>query len=362
MRIDKDNIKIILILLVVCLGIGYSYLNTELNINGTANINSANWSVYWNNVQVESGSISAPTPTIDSDKTTVSYTVTLEKPGDYYEFTVDAVNAGTIDAMIETINTDLNGVAMQIIPEYLDYSVTYADNVPLEYNQELLHDSTEKYKVHIGYADYIEAEDLPDENQSLSLEFTVTYKQADNEATEVPHSTYTYTVDLYDSNQPTKLIQLGQAIPSEITQYTSASDALAALRLAASNNNINFYLKHTVQGGVVTESYVEFVVTTAMASSNTGMTAGTYTLRGAGATYNAQEDHYEDDSPYYESNKATLLSAFGSSYCTDYSSDFYCSVFGLSTGARASGDVHAYDGDWGCYVTNNGDSGCDGSA
>ena len=29
MRIDKDNIKIILILLVVCLGIGYSYLNTE---------------------------------------------------------------------------------------------------------------------------------------------------------------------------------------------------------------------------------------------------------------------------------------------------------------------------------------------
>ena len=188
MKIDKDNIKIILILLVVCLGIGYSYLNTELNINGTANINSANWSVYWNNVQVESGSVTAPTPTIDSDKTTVSYTVTLEKPGDYYEFTVDAVNAGTIDAMIETINTDLNGVAMQIIPEYLDYSVTYADNIPLEYNQELLHDSTETYKVHIGYADYIEADELPEENQSLSLEFTVTYKQADDDAVPVPHS------------------------------------------------------------------------------------------------------------------------------------------------------------------------------
>ena len=187
MRIDKDNIKIILILLVVCLGIGYSYLNTELNINGTANINSANWSVYWNNVQVESGSVSAPTPTIDSDKTTVSYTVTLEKPGDYYEFTVDAVNAGTIDAVIETINTDLNGVAMQIIPEYLDYSVTYADNIPLEENQELLHDSTETYKVYIGYSDY-DASLLPTTNQSLSLEFTVTYKQADDDAVPVPRS------------------------------------------------------------------------------------------------------------------------------------------------------------------------------
>ena len=188
MRIDKDNIKIILILLVVCLGIGYSYLNTELNINGTANINSANWSVYWNNVQVESGSVTAPTPTIDSDKTTVSYTVTLEKPGDYYEFTVDAVNAGTIDAMIETIDSKLNGVTMEDVPVYLDYGISYADNIPLEENQELLHDSTETYKVHIGYADYIEADELPEENQSLTLQFTVTYRQATDAAVAVPHS------------------------------------------------------------------------------------------------------------------------------------------------------------------------------
>ena len=188
MRIDKDNIKIILILLVVCLGIGYSYLNTELNINGTANINSANWSVYWNNVQVESGSVTASTPTIDSDKTTVSYTVTLEKPGDYYEFTVDAVNAGTIDAMIETIDSKLNGVTMEEVPAYLDYGISYADDTPLEENQELLHDSTETYKVHIGYADYIEANELPTTNQSLSLEFTVTYKQANEDAIPVPHS------------------------------------------------------------------------------------------------------------------------------------------------------------------------------
>ena len=188
MRIDKDNIKIILILLVICLGIGYSYLNTELNINGTANINSANWSVYWNNVQVTEGSVSASTPTIDSDKTTVSYTVTLAQPGDYYEFTVDAVNAGTIDAMIETIDSKLNGVTMEEVPAYLDYGISYADDTPLEENQELLHDSTETYKVHIGYADYIEADELPDENQSLSLELTVTYKQADENAIPVIHS------------------------------------------------------------------------------------------------------------------------------------------------------------------------------
>ena len=188
MRIDKDNIKIILILLVVCLGIGYSYLNTELNINGTANINSANWSVYWNNVQVESGSVTAPTPTIDSDKTTVSYTVTLEKPGDYYEFTVDAVNGGTIDAMIDTIDSKLNGATITTLPDYLKYTVTYSDGVALEPNHQLLHNTTEKYKVRIEYRTDIELNQLPATNQTLSLQFTVTYRQATDDAVAVDHS------------------------------------------------------------------------------------------------------------------------------------------------------------------------------
>ena len=188
MRIDKDNIKIILILLVVCLGIGYSYLNTELNINGTANINSANWSVYWNNVQVTEGSVSAPTPTIDSTKTTVSYSIILNTPGDYYEFTVDAVNGGTIDAMIDTIDSKLNGATITTLPDYLKYTVTYSDGVALEPNHQLLHNTTEKYKVRIEYRTDIELNQLPATNQTLSLQFTVTYRQATDDAVAVDHS------------------------------------------------------------------------------------------------------------------------------------------------------------------------------
>ena len=188
MRIDKDNIKIILILLVVCLGIGYSYLNTELNINGTANINSANWNVYWNNVQVTEGSVSAPTPTIDSTKTTVSYSIILNTPGDYYEFTVDAVNGGTIDAMIDTIDSKLNGATITTLPDYLKYTVTYSDGVALEPNHQLLHNTTEKYKVRIEYRTDIELNQLPATNQTLSLQFTVTYRQATDDAVAVDHS------------------------------------------------------------------------------------------------------------------------------------------------------------------------------
>ena len=364
MRIDKDNIKIILILLVVCLGIGYSYLNTELNINGTANINSANWSVYWNNVQVKAGSVTAPTPTIDSDKTTVSYTVTLAQPGDYYEFTVDAVNGGTIDAMIDSIDSKLNGATITTLPDYLSYTVTYEDGVELEPNHLLAANSTETYKINIKYRDDIELNQIPASNQSLSLQFTVTYRQANENAEEVEHAVTKYTVNRYDSSLPNNnSVLIGQAMPNGITQYNSASDAMAAFE------NRPFYLKHTVQGGIVTESYVEFVVTTAMASSNPGMTAGTYALRGFDTYDEVNDDcmaEYYDStsdiclSPYYETNKATLLSAFGSSNCTDYSSHFSCGVSGLGARAYASGNVRASDDGWRCDVNRGGSSRCDG--
>ena len=182
MRIDKDNIKIILILLVVCLGIGYSYLNTELNINGTANINSANWDVHWANVQVISGSVSASSPTI-SNQTTVNYSVTLNTPGDYYEFTVDAVNGGSIDAMIDTIDSKLNGATITTLPDYLNYTVTYEDGVELQANHLLAANTTEKYKLRIEYRDDIELNQIPATDQTLSLSFTVTYRQANDNAT-----------------------------------------------------------------------------------------------------------------------------------------------------------------------------------
>ena len=186
MIIDKDNIKILLIILILGLGIGYSYINSDLNINGTAQVNSANWDVHWANVQVSTGSVSASSPTI-SNQTTVNYSVTLNTPGDYYEFPVDAVNGGSIDAMIDSIDSKLNGATITTLPAYLKYSVTYSDGVALQPNHQLLHNTTEKYKVRIEYRTDIELNQIPATNQTLSLQFTVTYRQATDDAIAVPH-------------------------------------------------------------------------------------------------------------------------------------------------------------------------------
>ena len=134
-----------------------------------------------------------------------------------------------------------------------------------------------------------------------------------------------------------------------------------------SNLNKTFYLKHVIVDDIVTESYVEFVVTPTMATSNPGMTAGTYYLRGLD-TYdvngNCKSQYLNSstgncESPYYESNKTVLQNAFGSTYCTDYSSYFVCHVSGLGAGAHLDGRVAASDdGSARCDVYGSGDSYC----
>ena len=179
---NNSKVQTLLIILVVALGLGYAYINSDLNINGTAQVNSANWDVHWANVQVTNGSVSASSPTI-SNQTTVNYSVTLNIPGDYYEFTVDAVNGGSIDAMIDTIDSKLNGATITTLPDYLKYTVTYEDGVELQANHLLAANTTEKYKLRIEYRDDIELNQIPATDQTLSLSFTVTYRQANENAT-----------------------------------------------------------------------------------------------------------------------------------------------------------------------------------
>ena len=184
-----------------------------------------------------------------------------------------------------------------------------------------------------------------------------------------------YTVNVPDdwdnwTTSNLKLVWIGSTIPSGVTQYDTPALAMSAF------SNKPFYLKHTIANDIVTESYVEFVVTPEMASANSGMTAGTYTLRGDNMyEYDANQDdwvcksEYVDSntgdcmtSAYYTSNVNVLKQAFGenSGYCTGFTSSSYvnCDVSGLSTGADSFGSVGAHDDSANCYVESDGGSYC----
>ena len=136
----------VLILIVLFLGLGYAYLNTTLSINGISNVVSNTWNIYWDNDKIKSGSVTGEqvitVPTIDTNKTSVVFRVHLKKTGEYYEFTVDARNDGSLDAMISEIKTYVNNIEEGSIPSYLKVSLT-CEGVNVGEKQELKANTTD---------------------------------------------------------------------------------------------------------------------------------------------------------------------------------------------------------------------------
>ena len=211
-RGKNDMFKILFIVLIICITIGYAAIRSGLNINGTTHVKNATWDVHFENYQVTTNSTVTPTtsPSTPSGEkpTTVSYEVTLNEPGDIYEFTLDVVNSGTLDVMIESFSSKLNNVEIDNnnpIPEYLEYSVKYNDGVSLKNKQELVHNTTEKVKLRVKYRDDITTSALPITVQDLSFSFTITYVQDDGTSIPVGVDFATASWDELASVSPSRL-------------------------------------------------------------------------------------------------------------------------------------------------------------
>ena len=357
----KEKATIVLFLLLFGISLGYAILSSNLNISGSTSLSSNTWNIHWSNLSVTNGSVTGTQvtipATIKTGNTEVEYSITLSTPGDFYEFTVDAANEGSIDAMIESFSNktyESNGTTEKTLPSYLNYSVTYSDGVSLAPKQKLVANSTEKIKVRVEFKRDIEANQLPTTADTIVFKFNVTYIQADNTAEAVEHPRIVYTVNKASAGS----VDLNQSFPTSITQYQTPSDALTAIA-TASSKNLPFYLKHKIENDVVTESYVEFVVTPEMEAANAGMTAGTYTLRGG------INESSLTDKPIYIQNAKTIYDAFGTNCSTNpyttimSSSTFTCSVSGLYAYASADGAMTAADRDSSfCNVYRTGGSSC----
>ena len=183
----KQKNKIYLYLLVILgLTVGFALLSTTLNINGTAGIKKNTWDIHWDeeSIQVTENSVQAETPIVTEEGQKVSYAVTLELPGDFYEFTIDAVNAGTVDGMVNidglnpTIKNKTTG-EITTLPSYIKYSVTYADGSPIEEFHKLakrVDENTptrEKFKIRIEYDS--QSSELPDDDTEFEIDDDLPY-------------------------------------------------------------------------------------------------------------------------------------------------------------------------------------------
>ena len=81
---------------VFCISVGYALLNTELSFFGAIDIKGNTWNVYYDNINIKTGSVTATTPPTTGDTSSnINFVCSLLYPGDFYEFTIDVVNYGT---------------------------------------------------------------------------------------------------------------------------------------------------------------------------------------------------------------------------------------------------------------------------
>ena len=107
-----------------------------------------------------------------------------KKPGDFYEFTVDVVNGGTLNASIEDFVSKINNVEINDnLPKYLEYNVTYVDDSPILANHTLEVGKREQCKVRIKYSTNLNPEELPETAQTLNLSIAIKYIQATGDET-----------------------------------------------------------------------------------------------------------------------------------------------------------------------------------
>ena len=107
----QRKIKIIsvaaLIVAVLGLTVAFAALSQTLTINGAANVNTATWDVHFANLtgpDTTGTGVSNSDPILDA--TTIdNINMSVTKPGDSVTYYFDIVNAGTIDAVLDT---DLN--------------------------------------------------------------------------------------------------------------------------------------------------------------------------------------------------------------------------------------------------------------
>ncbi|MBQ2639342.1 MAG: hypothetical protein IJF92_01060 [Bacilli bacterium] len=178
MKQDKrtNMVMAIILVLIVGISIGYAALTAALNITGQTTIGSPSWDVHFETLNVTSGSATATTPAaIQTNKLDINYAVTLNQPGDFYEFTVNVKNGGTIAAKLSA-NPTLAGLS-DAQKVYTTYTATYSDGTTVSANDKLAAGASKTIKVRVEYKTDITASQLPTTAQNVTLTYAMNYIQ-----------------------------------------------------------------------------------------------------------------------------------------------------------------------------------------
>ena len=190
-RNSQTIIIAVLAVAVLFMSIGFASFSQILNIQSSVDVSEAKWDIHWDTDSFEkaAGSVdilnpsktAGTTPTLTN--TDVSFGAKLEKPGDFAEFTVDAVNDGTFDAELTAITISPELTAAQ--QKYLSYTVTYngqdyhTSTEGLNVSLPAKSSNTVTVTVRVDYNQPNNAADLPSADTTIAATISFDYEQAD---------------------------------------------------------------------------------------------------------------------------------------------------------------------------------------
>ena len=183
MRKESNVQSLVVILLaftVLVMTVGFAAYTQQLTIDSsTATFNKAVWDVHFNTSTFqETSTIQATSKTVSNNS--ITFAVTLEKPGDVYSFKIDATNYGTIDAKMKKIT--MSGLTAAEA-KYVSYTISYAGVNYTETTDNLNHalaaDASHAVIVTVRYNLPENPTDLPTtENHTVNLTAAFDYEDA----------------------------------------------------------------------------------------------------------------------------------------------------------------------------------------
>ena len=158
--------------LITSISLGVAILTGNLSISGSTKIKENSWIIYFDNVRKSTDSVESDydATIVDYGKTKIEFNAHLEKPGDFYEFTVYTVNDGTIDAMVKSIEKAALTEEQQ---KYLDFEVTYDNGDPIRECDELNAGTRRRIKAVVKYKEGLDLNDYTKEDLDLDLYFII---------------------------------------------------------------------------------------------------------------------------------------------------------------------------------------------
>lgn len=181
------NIILFTLFSLVFIGVGYAVISSNLTLNGSMRLNKITWDVHFENFEELYDNTVTATKTLSNNNTSLTYNVNLNKPGDIFEFTIDVVNKGNIDAMLSNIGKNGLTSAQQ---QVMDYSVTYLDGSTPTVKDSLKIGEAETFVISVKTKANITNAQLNATDTNLSLTFNPTYAQDDNTSTKRKESLY----------------------------------------------------------------------------------------------------------------------------------------------------------------------------